>query len=189
MQPCGEVQIIQEDRPLRTPRDAYGDRAPLRKHPLNDLASFSKPSDSKLPLCEDDDNNSDDSFENQLSAEERRLHRSALDSCCGCDVIDESTSSDDERFVCDSEFQTGRFCKRTRKLACSQSTDSGTDNNPLANRPHRNERWRKNWVSGYTEQSLRVSRAFLPYWVYRMYDSYSLAERLAGNIYTHEFLC
>ncbi|CAM8919701.1 unnamed protein product [Rhodiola kirilowii] len=177
--PWGEVQIIQEDIPLRTPREAFGDRPPLRKIHICGSQSPSKTSHTKLPTCEDDDNRSDDSFENELSSGELRMHQSALDSCSGCDVIDESTSSDEERSVCESELQSVRSYKKTTRLACSQSNDSGTDKNPPASRSHRGKRWRKNWVSGYTEQSRRVSRAFLPYWVYRMYDSYSLAERLA----------
>uniref|UniRef100_A0A7N0T4U8 Protein cereblon n=1 Tax=Kalanchoe fedtschenkoi TaxID=63787 RepID=A0A7N0T4U8_KALFE len=176
--PCGEVRIIQEDLPLRTPRDALGDRTPMRKLHIHGLASPSTTSNTKLLEFEYQGNKSDDSFENELSLDELRMHQSVLDSCCGCDVIDESTSSDDDRFVCDSELQSGRSYGKTMHLATSQSDDSGTGKCPPVSNSRRDERWRKNLVSSHREQSRQVSRAFLPYWVYKMYDSYCLAERL-----------
>ncbi|XP_076956569.1 uncharacterized protein LOC143631827 [Bidens hawaiensis] len=87
--PCGEIQIIQEDLPLRTPRDAFGKLTPLRN------LSGTNVSHSKLLVHGNDDYDSDDSFVNELSLTERRLHTSAIKSSRS-NLFGESTSSDDD---------------------------------------------------------------------------------------------
>lgn len=192
--PYGEVQIIQEDLPLRTPRDAFGKLAPL-----SNLRSFSHPhtshpntSHAKRPRYGDKDSasesNSEESFDSELSLAEMRMHRSAIDSCYGYDTIDESTSSDDDKFVCESELQLGRShlnepigsmhldCERRNKKA-----NLGIRNKSISgSQSCKGKGLKEGQMVTKLNQSYGVPRAFWPYWVYRMYDSYHLAQRAAG---------
>lgn len=151
-QPCGEIQIIQEDSPLRTPRDVVGRLAPLRN--FHSASAFQ----AKLHGHENEGDNSDalseDSFTSELSLTERRLHESALaSSSCGSDLNDDSTSGEN------ANLEIGN------KVISDRQTCRGVG-------------WRKDSVSRFRE----VPRASWPAWVYRMYDSYCLAQQVAGNL-------
>ncbi|XP_030530618.1 uncharacterized protein LOC115741052 [Rhodamnia argentea] len=174
---CGEVQIIQEDLPLRTPRDAFG-KLP-RPSVVRDNYILSNPPENSpaksLRFADEDDDSeahSENSFESALSLPEHRLHQSAIDCSYGYDVMDESTSSDDEKFVCESEFQEGRSHSHhhsDEKISGNASGSGGQSH-------------KGSW--GWTQRKAATSnygipRAFWPHWVYRMYDSYCLAQRVA----------
>ncbi|XP_038699234.1 uncharacterized protein LOC119996613 isoform X2 [Tripterygium wilfordii] len=190
--PCGEVQIIQEDLPLRIPRDACGKvppssklhgRGPLCRLPLNATSHSHGDGDN------DSEANSEESFENELSLAERRIHKSAFDPCYGYDPMDESTSSDDDKSACQSEIRS----------RCSPQSDSNSveslhlyDNKEIKHaaveignssgsaRPSwRGDGLRRSWRKTDLTQFHSVTRAFWPYWVYRMYDSYCLAQKTA----------
>ena len=182
--------------PLRTPRDAFGKLAPL-----SNLRSFSHPhtsqsntSHAKRPRYGDKDSasesNSEESFDSELSLAEMRMHRSAIDSCYGYDTIDESTSSDDDKFVCESELQLGRShlnepigsmhldCERRNKKA-----NLGIRNKSISgSQSCKGKGLKEGQMVTKLNQSYGVPRAFWPYWVYRMYDSYHLAQRAAGSL-------
>ncbi|GFY96939.1 ATP-dependent protease La (LON) domain protein [Actinidia rufa] len=116
--PCAEVQIIQEDLALRTPRDVVGRLTPLKNLRAPPLDT----SRAKRGSVDDDDSDaiSDESFENELSLAERRLHQSAVASSYGYDKIDTPTSSDDEKFGVDSELQ---FYKSPENVSVSEKDD------------------------------------------------------------------
>ncbi|KAM7459344.1 hypothetical protein LguiA_036338 [Lonicera macranthoides] len=168
--PCGEIQIIQEDLPLRTPRDAVGRLAPLR----NLLISNNSHPKQRSHRDEDDDSDamSEESFESELSLAEKRLHQSALVSCYGSESGDESTSSDDEKSVYNTppgsldslnEQRSESNCRRLGKELISEGKSC------------RGFGWKKDSVNRLRE----VPRTYCPHWVYPMYDSYCLAQRVA----------
>ncbi|KAI3738030.1 hypothetical protein L2E82_28048 [Cichorium intybus] len=147
--PCGEIQIIEEDLPLRTPRDAVGQLPPLKN------LSHSK---SKLPFHKNQDHDdsdamSDDSFESELSLTERKLHTSALVSSYSSRLFGESTSSDDEK----------------EKTVCKLG--NSRNNEDIC----RGAKRENHSVRGLKE----CPRAYWPNWVYQMHDSYCLAQRLS----------
>ncbi|CAK9167498.1 unnamed protein product, partial [Ilex paraguariensis] len=187
--PCGEIQIIQEDLPLRTPRDAVGRLEPLRNlraksllqtPPLNALQS-------KRHGYGDEDDDSDamseGSFESELSLAERRLHQSALVSCSGSDMNDESTSSDEEKCVRESGLQLCRSHLNDHMGPLHPENDERRENTgPVIEKsiiPNakscKGVGWKKDSISRLRE----IPRSFWPNWVYRMYDSYYLAQRAA----------
>ncbi|PKI48135.1 hypothetical protein CRG98_031497 [Punica granatum] len=190
---CGEVQIIEEDLPLRTPKDVFD-----RLAPLNGLANIgisgSLPSGASHVRRhgyqdEDDDSeaHSEDSFQSALSPSEHRLHRSAVDSLSGYEFMDESTSSDEDKFACESEFQSGRSLPSTFGSSHIPNLDDDRmedaefvdrSNNPSERRSHKVAKIQPSWKPSGLHRGL--SKAFWPHWVYRMYDSYSLAQRAAG---------
>lgn len=185
--PCGEVQIIQEDMPLRTPKDAFGKLAPLsnlRGHKFSSVL----PSTFSSVGCGHSDNdseaNSEESFETALSLEERRIHQSALNSCYGYDMMDESMSSDDDKFMSQSEEMRSRrshlsetegsLYLDTGKNVGNTTLEIGNSSG-LAKKGEGSKRWKNTDLN----QFRRVPRTFWPYWVYSMYDSYCLAEKAA----------
>ncbi|KAI7725231.1 hypothetical protein M8C21_005637 [Ambrosia artemisiifolia] len=159
--PCGEIQIIEEDLPLRTPRDAFGKLTPLRN------LSAANVSHSKLLIHENEDHDSDDSFESELSLTERRLHASAIKSSSHCNLFGESTSSDDESHVCEPR---SLLDVRDNKVNEDMSAKKY-----MSQRPRRRAQRGFHSVPGPRE----CPRAFWPYWVYQMHDSYCLAQRLS----------
>lgn len=175
---CGEVHIIQEDAPLRTPRAAVGKLPPLRNSQIN----------STHYCCEegnDSDAMSEGSFESELSSTERRLHHYAIVSSRSSEVYDESISSDDERserfYECQSERSS--LDNSTRSAHLGLNKQNADDSPGVGKRsfphmqPYKKVGWRKHSVAQFRD----VPRAFWPGWVYRMYDSYLLARKAAGN--------
>ncbi|KDP34171.1 hypothetical protein JCGZ_07742 [Jatropha curcas] len=186
--PCGEVQIIQEDLPLRAPRDAFGKLPPLSNFHGRNISGMGP---SKVSSCRhgDGDNDSEatsaESYESELSLAERRIHQSAIDSSCSYDTMNESTSSDDDK--------SGSEMKSTRSHASDadsigslhlehkeniEKTTLGTAcGSTPGKRSRRGEGSKRCWKNTDLNQFRRVPRAFWPYWVYQMYDSYCLARR------------
>lgn len=151
--------------PLRTPRDAVGKLTPLRN------LSAANVSHSKLLVHGNQDHDSDacsdDSFESELSLTERRLHSSALVSSYRFDLLGESTSSDDERVICEPEIQM----------------ESSLRSLHSSNKKSNKDAWKKAKQENHSLRRLReCPRAYWPNWVYRMQDSYCLAQRLSGTL-------
>lgn len=177
--------------PLRTPRDAFDELAPS-----SGLANIGISDSLPSGLChakrhkynnENDDSevHSEDSFENALSPPERILHQSAVDSSYGHEIMDESTSSDEDMLSSESEIKFERSHARTFGSRNFKKSDENTIGNaefayqtPPERRSHKGVSHRPYWKS--SGSNLCISRAFWPHWVYRMYDSYSLAQRAAG---------
>ncbi|CAI9755667.1 unnamed protein product [Fraxinus pennsylvanica] len=173
----GEVQIIREDLPLRTPWEAVGKLAPLKNLQIGGISKVrpltgSQANPNNYEDGNDSDALSDGSFEMLLTETERKLHQSGLCSCYGSDTIDESTSSDGEKFGQDLECQPGRPQLDNGDASPGVGKTGFLDVQPC-NRVDQEK---------YPISHLRdVPRAFWPGWVYRMYDSYSLAQKAADR--------
>ncbi|KAH6831147.1 ATP-dependent protease La domain protein [Perilla frutescens var. hirtella] len=179
---CGEVHIIQEDVPLRTPREAVGKLAPLRNSKPNSMSCTRH-------SCEegnDSDAMSEGSFESELSSAERRLHHYALVSSRSSEVYDDSISSDDERSERFYECQSERYPldNYTRPVHLGPTKQNADDISRVGKRPFPSYMQPSNKV-GWGKHSLAqlrdVPKAFWPGWVYRMYDSYVLARKAADR--------
>ncbi|KAI5354603.1 hypothetical protein L3X38_007498 [Prunus dulcis] len=188
--PCGEVQIIQEDIPLRAPRDAFGAVSPFSKpgghHFSRILPSNNSHAKSNESMDVDNDSeaNSDESFESALSLTEREIHQSVVDSYYGSDTMDESTtttSSDDEKSQSQLQGSQSKDSESTDSLhSCPENNnvDLGSSSKSDMQSCKQKEPDRC-WRNTDLKQFRRAPRAFWPHWVYRMYDSYCLAERAA----------
>ncbi|XP_057775946.1 uncharacterized protein LOC130994856 [Salvia miltiorrhiza] len=174
---CGEVYIIQEDVPLRTPREAVGKLDPLRNYQATIHHSCEEGNDSDVM--------SEGSFESELSSTERRLHHNVLVSSHNSEAYDESISSDDERserfYECQSERSPLENHARPVRLGLNKQN---ADNSPGVGKrsisymqPSNKVGWGKHSVAQFRD----VPRAFWPVWVYRMYDSYVLARKAADR--------
>ncbi|KAJ4872406.1 ATP-dependent protease La (LON) domain protein [Raphanus sativus] len=178
--PCGEVHIVDEDVPLRTPRDAFGKLVPISN--LRDRCDSSEMS-IFTPHRDTDEQqsqaNSEESFESGLTLSEKRLHYSALDS-----IMDDWTSIDDDQVVSTSNIQSSASHSYSSKsIGCSGQDDKNVSANgkiPVS----QGEDQKHYRLTSFREKTdlnrFRMTpRAFWPFWVYRMYDSYHLAQRAA----------
>lgn len=175
--------------PLRTPRDAFGTLPPLSNLGSRSFSNYTNSHSHARRHRDGDENNdseaeSEESFLTELSLSEMRLHQSAVESCCGYDMTDESMNSDDEKYVCELESHSGR----------SQSSD-GSSQVKLQGRVHSNlevgrkakigkspqegDGWKKKRMLIQLNQFRAAPRAFWPYWVYQMFDSFALAQKAA----------
>ncbi|KAL5074081.1 hypothetical protein RYX36_013065 [Vicia faba] len=125
--PYGEIQIIEEDLPLRTPRDAFDKSASS----CNMLCSRVKM--------------------HGLKNRENELPNSS-------DMMDVSASTSDQEIRSNLDSRIG-ICSTSGKLSSKEELNRCYKNKP----------------------SHIISKVFLPHWVYRMYDSYLLAQKAAGS--------
>ncbi|GLT85455.1 hypothetical protein SLE2022_036450 [Rubroshorea leprosula] len=183
--PCGEVQIIQEDLPLRTPRDAFGNLGPLSNLQSHRMLSSNASSHGCGDEANDSESISEESFEHELSPTERRIHQSAIGSLYEDARSDESTSSDEGYFCCESDSQSWRSyvndscsigSSKTNNKKQIRNADLGIGNKSIV---HKGLGQRRSQRSSDLTQMRSVPRAYWPNWVYRMFDSYCLAQRAA----------
>ncbi|XP_057525036.1 uncharacterized protein LOC130804574 isoform X2 [Amaranthus tricolor] len=186
--PYGEIEVIEEDLPLRTPRDAFGTLPPLSNLCCRGFSDSTKSHQAKSRgdvENNDSDAESDESFLTELSLSEMRLHQSVIESCCDYDMIDEFTSSDDEKYVCDSEHHSrisqssdgssaSKYRRRINAVTGVLTKDKTSQS------PQKEEPWRRRGMPSRLNRFRTVPRAFWPYWVYQMQDSFSLAQKAAG---------
>ncbi|KAL2340093.1 hypothetical protein Fmac_008033 [Flemingia macrophylla] len=164
--PYGEIQIIEEDLPLRTPRDAFGKLAPLsNSHAVSHKLS-PKYCQIKMQRSKNEKSDSEESFESELSLTERKVHLSVVGSSIVHDSMDESANSSDIKFMHEPDQEIiSNLDSRTGNCSTSGKQSPKEELNRLKN------------VCAYP--SLIISKAFLPHWAYRMFDSYWLAQRAA----------
>ncbi|XP_023002303.1 uncharacterized protein LOC111496179 [Cucurbita maxima] len=186
--PCGEVQIIQEDLPLRTPRDAFGDLAPrntIQRHSLScALASYTSCSRPFTSRDEEDDSasNSEESFERELSLRERKIHQAAIGSSESCSDEEISGSEADHQPAMSHQNDSdslGFLHSDYEKESEKPSPDVGKSSTSAKESSERKEFKGCRRNSSFNHMH-GVSKAFLPYWVYSMYDSYCLAQKAAA---------
>ncbi|KAE8682649.1 ATP-dependent protease La domain protein, putative isoform 2 [Hibiscus syriacus] len=103
----GEIQIIENDVPFISPRDACAKLVPLSNLRSQQMLSLNPSSCGGGNEEIDSIATSEESFESELSQTERRIHQSAIGACYVADRTDESTSSDDDYKSCESGYQSG----------------------------------------------------------------------------------
>ncbi|KAG5244234.1 ATP-dependent protease La domain-containing family protein [Salix suchowensis] len=175
--PFGEVQIIHEDIPLRTPKDAFGKLPPLSNLCSHRLSCVPPSNSSSLGYGHNDsdsDTNLEESFDSALSSAGMRIHQSALNSCYyGYNAMDESTSSDDDMLMSQTEMRS------TRSHLSESKGPLYLDTGKISDLAKKRVGSKSFWKNTDLNQFHKAPRAFWPHWVYRMYDSYCLAERAA----------
>lgn len=176
--------------PLRTPRDAFGELAPrstVQRHSLScALASYTSCSRSLTSRDGENDSasNSEESFERELSLRERKIHQAAIDSSESCSDEEISGSEAEHQHAMshlndsDSLGSMQSDCEKENEKPASDIGKSSTSAGESSGRKEF-KRCRRN--SSFNLMH-RDSRAFWPYWVYSMYDSYCLAQKAAGDL-------
>ncbi|CAN1784893.1 Protein cereblon [Linum perenne] len=159
--PCAEIQIIEEDSPLRAPKEVLGKLTPLSK--LHSGRASYLPA-TRRGGGSDSDASSEGSFESDLSLAERRMHVTAVGSYHDHDMIDDESASSDDVYS-----DEGKRIKKSlieHQAAASSSKQFDKEAQKVNFKPN-------------LSHLRRPSAAFWPYRVYQMYDSYELAQRAA----------
>ncbi|KAJ0986400.1 hypothetical protein J5N97_004756 [Dioscorea zingiberensis] len=176
--PCAEVQIIQEGAPLRIPKDAFGQLAAVNN--LSKCAP-SHPESSRVPLSKHlgyEDAESDwecMSATSTFSDHSMMDMRTPTDSPREGERFDALSSSDDDLI--------SGHAPRLQKCYLNKSGGSDQSHGKLSE----DESMRSDLAGASSSGrgpiksagQRRAPMAFWPYWVYQMYDSYSLARKAA----------
>lgn len=173
----GEVQIIEEDTPQRTPRDAFGQ---LATNYIFNQCGTSLLSLGTSCFRQDDHVNSDQDWDS-LSSTSTSSEHSVTDARTYC------SSNEDEDLMLEQSWQKYDSVKRNAELEnpvkhsntrgkgepCFQSPKSLPTKNKGAEQ-------RRRFCAAYSSKlALQAPLSFWPRWAYEMYDSYSLARRVA----------
>ncbi|KAG0459544.1 hypothetical protein HPP92_022672 [Vanilla planifolia] len=181
--PCGEIQIVKEDSPLRTPKDAFAQLASVtdfRKcigHPTK-LSMFSPVELHKKRRADNDwESASGTSIDSDHSDMDLRISLPGTDSPHKCEKIQECSSSDE-----DFLHRLGQYSNRS--LGSSHHTNMGNnyglDLHVMESSPPetRFDGVKYGAMAGIRRLP-RASLSFWPQWAYHMFDSYVLAHRAA----------
>ncbi|XP_010915397.1 uncharacterized protein [Elaeis guineensis] len=186
--PCGEVQIVQEDTPLRTPKDAFAQLASVsnfRKCSFSHAALLGA-SPAKRRACVDIDNDWE-----RMSAASIVSDHSATDSSDSPHRygVDESLSGDED--FMDGwdqrrrKFHSEGFSRSDQVHKCvkfDEDDNLGWDSVEDFASGKRSGDWeiRERHRAVHEKKSVFCAPlSFWPHWVYQMYDSYALARRAA----------
>lgn len=162
----GDIQIIEEDTPLRTPRDAFAQLA---------ACSSFRPHTSSPVMSSD------------VSQIKQQNH---MDSKLDCDSPSHTSTVSDHSTMaakmCHSRSQSSNSMKLCVSGQSVMKTFVDDDDDDIAAswcsssaRATRKKQQHQCTPASYSKQPVQASLSFWPRWVYEMYDSYTLARRAA----------
>ncbi|XP_039116134.1 uncharacterized protein LOC120251613 [Dioscorea cayenensis subsp. rotundata] len=185
--PCAEVQIIQEDVPLRIPKDAFGQLAAVYNWSkcTPSHAESSSVSLSKRQGFEDAESDWECMSATSTFSDSSTMDtRTPTDSPCRYERFDALSSSDEDSMPGHASRLRESYLN---KLGGSgQSHDRLSENDsmksdlagalPSGRVPIKSA---GSFVPTRLKWSHKAPMAFWPHWVYQMYDSYALAQKAA----------
>ncbi|CAO1945943.1 unnamed protein product [Urochloa humidicola] len=158
----GEVRIIEEDTPQRTPRDAFGQ------------------------LAANGDSPSPTSTSSDHSVTDKRVHLSGSQSSglVSCGSLDESSNEDEDHIHDQScwshnSVKEANGCGQPDKHTITGDEDDLCFRSFLGVRKKDTEQQRCYYGAYNRKMASQAPLSFWPRWAYEMYDSYSLARRAA----------
>ncbi|KAF8751414.1 hypothetical protein HU200_012089 [Digitaria exilis] len=185
----GEVQIIEEDTPQRTPRDAFGQLAASNsfRQCASSMPSVYVPSPKQPDYLDsetDGDSLSPTSTSTLHSVTDKEVHLSSSQSSglVRCGSLDESSSEDEnpihEQSWCHDFVEEIDGCGRPDKH--TNTEDEGDLCTSFSGARKKNTEHRRHYWGAYnTKMASQAPLSFWPRWAYEMYDSYSLARKAA----------
>uniref|UniRef100_A0A1D1YFS3 Protein cereblon n=1 Tax=Anthurium amnicola TaxID=1678845 RepID=A0A1D1YFS3_9ARAE len=187
--PCAELQIIEEDKPLRTPRDAFAQLASVTNPSCSHSLSHALLSDASPDKHQYEDEENDWECISNTSPDHSvtgmGVQQPVMDSPVKCGRFDYCASSDEDfeheqKRQLRRSFPDHRWQHNHEKLSYADSTisDIRKVSSPvrLSSKGGRQER---SGVFNEAKCSYRAPMSFWPHWVYQMYDSFSLARKAA----------
>lgn len=194
LKPWGEVRIIEEDTPQRTPRDAFGQLAASNnfRQCVSSMCSMYVSGSKQLDHVDSDvdgDSLSPTSTSSDHSVTDKRVYLSGSQSSglVRCGSLDESSNEDE-----DPVHEQSCWCHDSVKEidGCVQPHNKHTitgDEDDLCFASFQGVRKKdtkqqRHYHGVYnTKMASQASLSFWPRWAYEMYDPYSLARRAAGT--------
>ncbi|CAL4947487.1 unnamed protein product [Urochloa decumbens] len=189
--PWGEVRIIEEDTPQRTPRDAFGQLAASNsfRQCASSVSSVHVSCSKQLDHVDseiDGDSQSTTSTSSDHSVTDKRVYISGSQSSglVSCGSLDESSNEDEDPIHEQScwshdSAKEADGCGQPDKHTITGDEDDLCFRSFLGVRKKDIEQQRY-YCGPYTRKMLsQAPLSFWPRWAYEMYDSYSLARRAA----------
>jgi cereblon len=190
----GDVQIIEEDTPLRTPRDAFAQLAScnsLRQHTSSPVISL-----DVSPIKQRDHVDSELDC-GTPSPKSTASNHSAIDSrMCHSDSRSSSSmrSSNEDGIFMHEQFYSQELhpLKGSAAVQSGENTNMGEEDfcltslRSLSSAGTRDTKEQRQYI--LPKQHFQAPLSFWPRWAYQMYDSYALARRAADlwrQIITH----
>ncbi|KMZ58652.1 Protein cereblon [Zostera marina] len=187
---CAEVQIIQEDTPLRTPKNAFAQLASTNNIRSLGVSSSVLPNVSCSDHIQDNVENEWDCFskantQSDQSPRDLFTFRSPHDSPSG--MFDDSSVSDDEFLFERKEILGKSFLEKLDashhahyKMNECESTVRDSLKQCTSTRKSEVKVSKSRKLPHMSKHAYKAPLSFWPHWVYEIYDSYSLAQRVAG---------
>ncbi|XP_062206826.1 uncharacterized protein LOC133908712 [Phragmites australis] len=194
--PWGEVQIIEEDTPLRTPRDAFGQLAAsstfrqcASSMPSLHVSRFKQLDHVDSELDWDSLSVSPTSTTSDQSVTDKRIYLSGSQSSGSvrCGISDES-SNEDEGPMHELSCQNHDYAKKVGAYGHpDKHTNTGgeddicfTPSKSFSRVRKKDTEQQRHYSAAYNlKMASQAPLSFWPRWAYEMYDSYSLAWRAA----------
>ncbi|XP_066307157.1 uncharacterized protein [Miscanthus floridulus] len=190
--PWGEVQIIEEDTPQRTPRDAFGQLAAtnsFRQCASSIVPSLHASCSTQLDHVDSDmdrDSLSPTSTSSDYSVTDKRIYLlgSRSSGLVRCGIVDES-SNEGQNSIPEQSCQSHESVKEIDGYGQpDKNTNTGDDDNLCFISSKSFQRARKKDTKQQkryfaTKNASQAPLSFWPRWAYEMYDSYSLSRRAA----------
>ncbi|XP_031473667.1 uncharacterized protein LOC116246102 [Nymphaea colorata] len=186
--PCAQVEVVNEETPLRTPKDAFGQLASIINFQSGSVSHVDNMNTSHR--SEESDCDSAQSFHIVHSVKKENV----LQYCSESDRMDESTSGSDD------EYDHALFNKLgishlavSRRPSMHPSRQSANDNGSIEqctgtdrgaikgekSADAGQETAKQAWAADESKWLCRAQKSFWPHWVYKMYDVDILARRAA----------
>ncbi|CAD6229858.1 unnamed protein product [Miscanthus lutarioriparius] len=190
--PWGEVQIIEEDTPQRTPRDAFGQLAAtnsFRQCASSTVTSLHASCSTQLDHVDSDmdrDSLSPTSTSSDYSVTDKRIYLlgSRSSGLVRCGIVDES-SNEGQNSIPEQSCQSHKSVKEIDGYGQpDKNTNTGDDDNlcfisskSFQRARNKDTKQQKHYFA--TKNASQAPLSFWPRWAYEMYDSYSLSRRAA----------
>ncbi|RCV27306.1 hypothetical protein SETIT_5G314400v2 [Setaria italica] len=189
--PWGEVRIIEEDTPQRTPRDAFGQLAASNsfRQCASSMSSVYVSCSKQLDHVDseiDGGSLSPTSTSSDHSVTDKRVYLSGFQSSglVSCGSLDESSNEDEDPIheqscCCHDSVKEIDGCGQPDKHTITRDEDDLCFRSFLGVRKKDTEQQRYLCGAYNTKMASQAPLSFWPRWAYEMYDSYSLARRAA----------
>ncbi|CAO2171417.1 unnamed protein product [Urochloa humidicola] len=187
----GEVRIIEEDTPQRTPRDAFRQLAASNsfRQCASSMSSVYVSCSKQLDHVDseiDGDSPSPTSTSSDHSVTDKRVHLSGSQSSglVSCGSLDESSNEDEDHIHDQScwshnSVKEANGCGQPDKHTITGDEDDLCFRSFLGVRKKDTEQQRCYYGAYNRKMASQAPLSFWPRWAYEMYDSYSLARRAA----------
>lgn len=191
VQPCAQVEVVNEETPLRTPKDAFGQLASIINFQSGSVSRIDNLNISHR--SEESDCDSAQSIHSAHSVGKENVLHSAISYCSESDGMDELTSESDDEYGHALFNPSGVSLSRRSSVHRSRQSASdigsidqcaATGRGAILGKRSADVGQgaaRQAWAADESKWLCRAQKSFWPHWVYKMYDVDILGRRAAGK--------
>ncbi|CAN6456750.1 unnamed protein product [Victoria cruziana] len=187
--PCAQVEVVNEETPLRTPKDAFGQLASIINFQSGSVSRIDNLNISHR--SEESDCDSAQSIHSAHSVGKENVLHSAISYCSESDGMDELTSESDDEYGHALFNPSGVSLSRRSSVHRSRQSASdigsidqcaATGRGAILGKRSADVGQgaaRQAWAADESKWLCRAQKSFWPHWVYKMYDVDILGRRAA----------